>query len=311
MSRKTPETTEQRNPRTRGLDEKSTLDILRTIHREDATVVKAVAGALPAIARAVDAIARTLQHGGRLFYVGAGTSGRLAALDAAELPPTFGTPPRMVQAVIAGGRRALTHAVEGAEDNRSQGARDLAAHKVNANDVVVGITASGSTPYVLGALEFARRRRAITVGVTSNPRTPVTRIAKIRIVTPTGPEVITGSTRMKAGTAQKIVLNMLSTASMIRMGRVYDNWMVGVALTNRKLQVRGLQILVEASGATVAKATRALRQSGHTMDVALIMLKAGVNVREARDCLRATSGNLREALARLKQASRNRQRPHG
>jgi N-acetylmuramic acid 6-phosphate etherase len=311
MARKTPKPTEQRNPRTRGLDEKSTLDILRTIHREDATVVKAVAGALPAIARAVDAIAHALQRGGRLFYVGAGTSGRLAALDAAELPPTFGTPARMVQAVIAGGRRALTHAVEGAEDNRSQGARDLAAHKVNANDVVVGITASGSTPYVLGALEFARRRRAITIGVTSNPRTPVTHVAKTSIVTPTGPEVITGSTRMKAGTAQKLVLNMLSTASMIRIGRVYDNWMIGVALTNRKLQTRGLRILVEASGATVAEATRALRQSGHTMDVALIMLKAGVNVREAKDCLRATSGNLREAFARLKQISTGRLRPHG
>src|ERR1019366_1828068 len=188
MVRKTPKATEQRNPRTRGLDEKSTLDILRTIHREDATVVKAVAGALPAIARAVDAIAQALQHGGRLFYVGAGTSGRLAALDAAELPPTFRTPARMVQAVIAGGRRALTHAVEGAEDNRAQGARDLAALRLGRKDVVVGITASGSTPYVLGAVEFARRRRAITIGVTSNSRTPVTQIAEISIVTPTGPE---------------------------------------------------------------------------------------------------------------------------
>ena len=311
MSRKTPETTEQRNPRTRGIDEKSTIDILRTIHREDATVVKAVAGALPAIARAVDAIAQALQHGGRLFYVGAGTSGRLAALDAAELPPTFGTPARMVQAVIAGGRRALTHAVEGAEDNRAQGVRDLAALGVSRKDIVVGITASGSTSYVLGAVEFARRRRAITIAITSNPRTLVTQLAKISIVTPTGPEVITGSTRMKAGTVQKMVLNMLSTASMIRMGHVYDNWMVGVALANRKLQVRGLRILAEASGATVAEATRALRQSGHTMDVAFIMLKAGANAGEARQCLRATSGNLREALARLKQTSRNRQRPHG
>src|SRR6202030_2935254 len=168
---------------------------------------------------AADAIARTLRQGGRLFYVGAGTSGRLAALDAAELPPTFGTPARTVQAVIAGGRRALTHAVEGAEDNRAQGARDLAARKLNANDVVVGITASGSTPYVLGALEFARRSKSVTIGITSNPRTPITKAAKISIVTPTGPEIITGSTRMQAGTAQKLVLHMLSTAPMIRMGR--------------------------------------------------------------------------------------------
>jgi N-acetylmuramic acid 6-phosphate etherase len=274
-------------------------------------VPEAVAGALPEIARAVDAIAQALRQGGRLFYVGAGTSGRLAALDAAELPPTFGVPARMVQAVIAGGRRALTHAVEGAEDNRAQGIRDLTAARLTHKDVVVGITASGSTPYVQGALEFARRRRAITIGITSNPRTPVTQIANISIITPTGPEVIVGSTRMKAGTAQKMVLNMLSTASMIRLGRVHDNWMIGVALTNRKLQARGLRILLEASGATVAEATRALRQSGYAMDVALIMLKTGANARDARQCLRATTGNLREALARLKQTSRNRQTYHG
>jgi N-acetylmuramic acid 6-phosphate etherase len=297
MAKKTSRATEQRNPRTRGLDAKSTLDILRAIRREDATVAPAVSRAIPAIAQAVDAIAQALQSGGRLFYVGAGTSGRLAALDAAEIPPTFGTPARMVQAVIAGGRRALTHAVEGAEDKRAQGARDLAARRLSRHDVVVGITASGSTPYVLGALEFARRRGATTVGVAANPRTPVTRLAAISIVAHTGPEVITGSTRMKAGTAQKMVLNMLSTAAMVRMGRVYDNWMIGVALTNRKLQARGLRILAEASGASVAGATRALRQSGHNMGVALIMLKTGVNVREAQRLLRNAGGNVRNALA--------------
>jgi N-acetylmuramic acid 6-phosphate etherase len=297
MVKKLGRATERRNPRTRGLDTKSTLEILRAIQREDATVANAAARAIPAIARAVDAIAQALQRGGRLFYVGAGTSGRLAALDAAEIPPTFGTPARMVQAVIAGGPRALTHAVEGAEDNRAQGARDLAARELNRNDVVVGITASGSTPYVLGALEFARRRRAVTVGMAANSGTPITRLAKISIVTETGPEAIAGSTRMKAGTAQKMVLNMLSTAAMIRMGRVYDNWMIGVALTNRKLQARGLRILAEASGATVAVATRALRQSSHNMGVALIMLKSGVTAREARRRLRGSGGNLRNALA--------------
>jgi N-acetylmuramic acid 6-phosphate etherase len=296
MAKKAPSATERQNPRTRGLDTKSTLDILRAIHREDATVAKAVARAIPAIARAVDAIAQALQRGGRLFYVGAGTSGRLAALDAAEIPPTFGSPARMVQAVIAGGRRALTDAVEGAEDNRAQGARDLAARGLNRNDVAVGITASGSTPYVLGALEFARRRHAVTVGVAANPGTPITRLAKFSIVAESGPEAIAGSTRMKAGTAQKMVLNMLSTAAMVRMGRVYDNWMIGVALTSRKLQARGLRILAEASGATVAQATRALRQSGHNMDVALIMLKNGVTAREARRRLRGSRGNLRNAL---------------
>jgi N-acetylmuramic acid 6-phosphate etherase len=288
--------TEQRNPRTRGIDGKSELEIVKAIHNEDATVANAVAETIPAIARAVEAITQALQNGGRLFYVGAGTSGRLAALDAAEVPPTFGISPRIVQAVIAGGRRALTHAVEGAEDNRAQGARDLAKCGLDRKDAVVGIAASGSTPYVLGALEYARRRGAVTLSVTSNARTPITQVAKISIVTPTGPEVITGSTRLKAGTAQKMVLNMLSTATMIRLGRVYDNWMIGVALTNRKLRARGLRILGEATGASVADATRALRQSGHKMDVSLIMLKTGANAAEARHRLRNAKDNVRTAL---------------
>jgi len=312
MTKKTAAATEQQNPHTRGLDAKSTLQVLRALHREDANLAKAVASAIPAIARAVDAIAQNLQRGGRLFYVGAGTSGRLAMLDAAELPPTFGTPPRLVQAVIAGGRRALTRAVEGAEDNRAQGGRDLLARRLIRNDVVVGISASGSTPYVLGALEFARRCGAVTVGITSNPRAPIVRLARISIITRTGPEAITGSTRMKAGTAQKLVLNMLSTAAMIRMGRIYNNWMIGAALTSRKLRARGLRILAEASGVPVAKAARALRQSGHNLDIAFLMLRTGANAREAQRRLRAASGSVRAALARQTQtANRTSQRPHG
>ena len=303
--------TEQRNPRTRGIDAKSTMEIVRVIHHEDASVAKAVSSALPTIARAVDSIVGALQRGGRLFYVGAGTSGRLAALDAAELPPTFGTPPRMVQAVIAGGRRALTHAVEGAEDNREQGAKDLASRGLNAKDAVVGIAASGGTPYVLGALEFAKRKGAATIGITSNPRTPITQVAQISIVTRTGPEVISGSTRMKAGTAQKLVLNMLSTATMIRLGRVYDNWMVGVALTNRKLQARGLRILIEASGASVAESTRALRQSGHNLGAALIMLKTGASAGEAIRLLRDTQGHVHNTLNRSKTDAKRFDKAHG
>jgi len=300
MKQKAPRATERRNARTRGLDAMSTLGILRAIHREDATVARAVARAIPAIARAVDATVVALNRGGRVFYVGAGTSGRLATLDAAEIPPTFGTPARKVQAVIAGGWRALTHAVEGAEDNEGQGARDLAARRLTRNDAVIGITASGATPYVLGALAYARRRGAVVIGITSNPRTPVTRLAPISIVTETGPEAITGSTRMKAGTAQKMVLNMLSTAVMTRLGRVYDNWMIGVALTNRKLKQRGLRILAEASGSSVAEATRALRQSGHDLRAALIILKSGVDARTARRLLRKAGGDLRAALAARK-----------
>jgi N-acetylmuramic acid 6-phosphate etherase len=303
--------TEQRNPCTRGIDAKSTIEILRAIHREDAAVAKAVSRALPEIARAVDAIAHALQQGGRLFYIGAGTSGRLAALDAAEIPPTFGTPPRTVQAVIAGGRRALTSAVEGAEDHRAQGGRDLAARGLNAKDAVVGIAASGGTPYVLGALEFAKRKGAVTIGLTSNPRTPITKVCQISIVTPTGPEAITGSTRMKAGTAQKLVLNMLSTATMIRLGRVYDNWMIGVALTNRKLQARGLRILMEASGANVAESTRALRLSGHNLGAALIILKTGASAGQAKRLLRDTHGHVHNALNRAKGNASGFRKAHG
>jgi N-acetylmuramic acid 6-phosphate etherase len=306
-----PRVTEQRNPRTHGIDAKSTIEILRAIHGEDASVIEAVAGALPAIARAVDAIAGAMKQGGRLFYVGAGTSGRLAALDAAELPPTFGTPPRVVQAVIAGRRRALTHAVEGAEDDRTKGAKDLAARGFQAKDVAVGIAASGGTPYVLGALEFAKRKGAATIGITSNPKTLITRVAQISIVTPTGPEVITGSTRMKAGTAQKLVLNMLSTAAMIRLGRVYDNWMIGVALTNRKLQARGLRILMEASGKGVAESTRALRQSGHNLAAALIMLQTGASARQAKRLLRDTQGHVHNALNQAKKITSNAHKAHG
>jgi N-acetylmuramic acid 6-phosphate etherase len=303
--------TEQRSPRTRGIQAKSTIGILRAIHREDDSVARAVGRALRSIARAVDAIVGSLQRGGRLFYVGAGTSGRLAALDAAELPPTFGTVPSLVQAVVAGGRRALTHAAEDVEDDQAQGARDLASRGLRAGDVVAGITASGATPYVLGALEFAKRKGATTISVTCNPRTPLAQISTIAIVTPTGPEVITGSTRMKAGTAQKMVLNMLSTATMIRLGRVYDNWMIGVALTNRKLRARGLRILREASGASVVDATRALRQSGHNLRVALIMLKTGANARQARRMLRDTQGNVFDAIHHTQAGTRNRRRPHG
>ena len=303
--------TEQRNPRTRGIDAQSTSQILRAIQRENAYVDRAVRAALPSIARAVDEIVATLSRGGRLFYVGAGTSGRLAAIDAAEIPPTFGTQPRMVRAIIAGGRRALTHAVEGAEDNGAQGARDLAARGVGANDAVVGIAASGGTPYVLGALAFAKRKGAVTIGVTSNSKTAITKAAKISIVTPTGPEVITGSTRMKAGTAQKLVLNLLSTTAMIRLGRVYDNWMIGVALTNQKLRARGLRILMEVSGAGVAESTRALRQSGHNLAAALIMLKTGASAREAQHLLRDTHGHVHNALNRAAAIAAGRRKSHG
>jgi len=289
-------TTEQRNPRTRGIDLRPTREVLRALNREDEGVARAVGRAIPEIARAVDAIADALQRGGRLIYVGAGTSGRLAALDAAECPPTFGVAPEMVVALIAGGRRALTGAVEGAEDDAAAGARDLRRVRCSKRDVVVGLTASGRTPYVLGALGYARHVGARTIAVTCNRGTPVSRAAEIAIVAQTGPEAIAGSTRLKAGTAQKLILNMLSTAAMIRLGRVYDNWMAGVAQTNRKLRARALGILREATGAREANARRALAGARGDLRVALVMLKRGFSRREARFALAAAGGDLRAAL---------------
>ena len=256
----------------------------------------AVRSELPAIARAVDAIVQALSRGGRLIYVGAGTSGRLATLDAAECPPTFGVSPKLVQAIIAGGRRALTGAVEGAEDAARQGARDLESKRITRADVVVGLTASGTTPYVLGALKLARRRGAMTIGITANRHAPIERLARITIAPETGPEVVAGSTRMKAGTAQKLVLNLLSTAAMIRLGHVYNNWMVDVALTNEKLRRRGLRILQESSGATAPEAARALAKAGNSLRVALVMLKMKADAHDARRRLRQAGENLRRAL---------------
>ena len=298
MQRRRPKSaaTEKRNPRSRGLDLKSTAQVLRILNHEDAQVARAVRRALPQIARAVKRIVDALAHGGRLIYVGAGTSGRLGALDAAECPPTFGIKRGIVVGVIAGGRRALTEAVEGAEDSYAAGARDLAARKLSARDVVVGLAASGGTPYVLGALQFAQRRRATTVCVTCNAGSPLARLADIPIVIATGPEALAGSTRLKAGTAQKLVLNMLSTAAMVRLGHVYDNWMIDVAQTNRKLRRRAAGILEAAAGATPAQARQALAAASDDLRLALVMLKTDANATDARRRLKSASGNLRRAL---------------
>jgi N-acetylmuramic acid 6-phosphate etherase len=288
--------TEHRNAASRGLDRLPTKVILRLMNREDRKVAISVGREIPSIARAVDAIVSGIRKGGRLIYVGAGTSGRLAVLDAAECPPTFGISPNTVQAMIAGGKRALTSAVEGAEDSARNAVRDLRAKKLSRNDVVVGIAASGTTPYVLSALAFARKRGAKTVAITSNRNAAITRDAQIVIAADVGPEIVTGSTRLKAGTSQKLVLNMLSTAAMVRLGHVYDNLMIDVALTNEKLRQRGLRILAEASGADSSAAKHALRQSEHNLRAALVMLKNGLDAKAARARLSLAKGNLRLAL---------------
>ncbi len=281
------------------------------MNREDARVPRAVAAEIPAIARAVERTVRALKRGGRLIYIGAGTSGRLGALDAAECPPTFGIPPKMVQSMIAGGRKALARAVERAEDSREQGARDLAARRVEARDVVVGLSASGRTPYVLGALEQARRCGATTVAVTVARGSPAARLADIAIAPQVGPEAIAGSTRLKAGTAQKLVLNMLSTATMARLGHVYDNWMVSLAPANRKLRGRALRILAEATGASLPAAREALARARNDLRTALVMLETGENAAAARRRLKRAAGNLHGALSRPLRRGRRASKDNG
>jgi N-acetylmuramic acid 6-phosphate etherase len=271
-------------------------EIVWLMNREDCKVAAAVGRESAAIARAVDAIVGAMRKGGRLIYVGAGSSGRMGVLDAAECPPTFGISRKLMQALIAGGKRAVTGAVEGAEDSIRNAERELRENKLTRNDVVVGITASGTTPYVLGAMKFARKCGATTVAITSNRQMPVARLAKIVIAPKVGPEVLTGSTRLKAGTSQKMVLNMLSTAAMARLGHVYENLMIDMVLTNEKLADRALRILAEASGKSVSAAEDALRAAGHDMRVALVMLKRGLGMREAKKLLAGASGNLRGAL---------------
>jgi N-acetylmuramic acid 6-phosphate etherase len=287
---------EHRNAASKNLDRMTAKEIVRLMSREDRKVAAAVHRELPAIARAVDAIVSSIRNGGRLIYVGAGSSGRMAVLDAAECPPTFGTSPKLVRALIAGGRPAVTGAVEGAEDSEENAERDLRAVKLTGRDIVVGITASGTTPYVLAALKYARKRRAKTVAITVNSNIPVAGLANILIAPKVGPEILTGSTRLKAGTAQKMVLNMLSTAAMARLGHVYENLMIDVKPSNQKVSDRIVRILAEASGKSVSASEHALRQAGHNLRLALMMLKLRVSAQEAKKKLRETKGDLREAL---------------
>ena len=288
--------TEQRLAASKKLDRMTALEIVRLMNREDRKVAAAVGREVSAIARAVDEIVRAIRNGGRLIYVGAGSSGRIAVLDATEIPPTFGVPASEVMALLAGGSRAVTGAVEGAEDSARNGESDLRAKKLSRRDVVVGIAASGTTPYVLGAMKYARKAGAATVAITSNGKMALARMAEIAIAVETGAEVLTGSTRLKAGTAQKMVLNMLSTAAMVRLGHVYENLMIDVVPTNEKLSERSSQMLAEASGAEVSVARRALPQAEHNVRVALVMLKRGLQASEAKKKLKAASGDLRVAL---------------
>jgi N-acetylmuramic acid 6-phosphate etherase len=288
--------TEQRNQASKNLDHMSSKEIVLLMSREDQKVSAAVAPELPAISRAVDAIVNRMQSGGRLIYVGAGTSGRLGVLDASECPPTFGISPQLVRGLIAGGRKAVTQPVEGAEDSQANGRRDLQKIQLSKKDSVVGLAASGTTPYVLAAIAYASRHGALTIAVTANRKSPLAKAAKIAITPDVGPEVLTGSTRLKAGTAQKMVLNMLSTATMVRLGHAYENLMIDLTKTNSKLRDRAKRILMEATGKSVSDVEHALRKSSHNLRVALIMLKRRITAEHARKVLEAADGDLRRAL---------------
>src|SRR5689334_6839861 len=286
------------NSASAALDTKSAFEIAELINREDAKVAAAVQKALPQIAMAIDAIAHAIASGGRLIYVGAGTSGRIAALDASECPPTFNTDSKTVQFVIAGGKKALSGATEVSEDSRASGRKDLAKRKPGKKDVVVGIAASGRTPYTVAALEYARRKGATTVAVTGARNSELGRAADIKIVAEVGPEAVAGSTRMKAGTAAKMVLNMLSTGAMARLGYVYKDLMVNVNTSNGKLVERALGILEQAAAVDRKTAARVLKSSGNQVAVALIMLKTGLRLRQAVKKLQACKGNVRQAIER-------------
>jgi N-acetylmuramic acid 6-phosphate etherase len=288
--------TEQPNPRSRDLDTKSSLEIARIINKEDATVAATVEKALPEIAKAIDWITDALSRGGRLIYVGAGTSGRLAALDAAEIPPTFNTAPTMVQTIIAGGAGAFNRALEANEDSGATAVREIKKRRVGKKDVVVGIAASGRTPFTIAALIAARRAGAKTIAIVCNPDTELERSADLAIVTETGPEVVCGSTRMKAGTAQKMALNMISTGAMVRLGYVYGNLMVNMHRSNSKLAERSVRIIQHALLTDKEQAQAALERANYSMAGAVVMAKAKVPRAVAEKRLKAAKGNVRKAI---------------
>ena len=290
--------TERPNPASAAIDTLPSQDVVRIINSEDQKVALAVQREIPAIARAVDAVVAALQNGGRLFYIGAGTSGRLGVLDASEIPPTYSAPPEMVQGIMAGGEAALSRATETTEDDPAIGARDLLDRGFTTRDVLVGLAASGRTPYVLGAVAEAKRMGAVTIGISCTPDSELSRAVGIAIAPLVGPEIVAGSTRMKAGTAQKMVLNMISTAAFIRLGYVYGNLMVNVQPKNHKLVERARRTIAQAAEVSYDRAAELLDASGRSVRVAIVMARAGVPREEAERRLASSGGRIASALAR-------------
>jgi len=292
-------TTERRNPRSVDIDLFPTERVLKIINAEDALVAGAVAAVIPEIAKLVEVAVLSIRSGGHVIYVGAGTSGRIAITDAAEIPPTFSAPAEWVQAVIAGGTKSFAKAMEGAEDDREKAAIDLKTKKLTEKDLVIGIAAAGATPYTLAALEFAKSKGAKTAAIVCSENSPMSKIADVTLHLAVGAEIITGSTRMKAGTAQKMVLNMISTATMIRLGMTYSNWMINVSMTNEKLRERGKHMLQEILGVKPNDAEKLVEASGANLKVAVIMGATGCDRKEAEKRLTAANGNLRNVVAHL------------
>ena len=288
--------TEQRNPNSMNVGSLSALEIVQLMNEEDKQVPLAIEKCLPQIAQAVERIVSTFQQGGRLVYIGAGTSGRLGVLDASECPPTFGVSPEMVKGIIAGGERALRHPIEGAEDSKSQAVVDLQTIQFSSKDVLVGIAASGRTPYVISALEYAKSLGSVTVSIASNPNSAMANIVDIAIDTVVGPEVLTGSSRLKSGTAQKLVLNMLTTASMILMGKCYQNLMVDVQASNEKLKARAIHIVMQATDCDKALAEETLKQADQNAKLAIMMILSGLDRAQAEALLEKHQGKLQLAL---------------
>ncbi len=291
--------TEQANPRTKDIDRRSALEIVTLINEEDHLVAEAISRVLPRVADAVEIIAAKLGGGGRLFYIGSGTSGRLGVLDASECPPTFGVSPDLVRGIIAGGEKALRSAIEAAEDDPAQAARDLDAAGLTPQDAVVGISASGNTPYTLGAIEHAKQLGAASIAVVCNPESRMAEAADVAIAPVVGPEVIAGSSRLKAGTAQKMVLNMLSTATMIRLGLVFGNLMSNVQATNEKLVRRAFLILAEETGLEETRAAEVFEEAGRDLRVALLIARGGISREQAETLLRDYNNSVRRALDSL------------
>ena len=288
--------TEQRNPNSMNVDSLSALEIVQLMNEEDKQVPLAIEKCLPQIAQAVECIVDAFQQDGRLVYIGAGTSGRLGVLDASECPPTFGVSPEMVKGIIAGGERALRHPIEGAEDSKAQAVVDLQTIHFSSKDVLVGIAASGRTPYVIGALEYAKSLGSVTVSIASNPNSAMANIVDIAIDTVVGSEVLTGSSRLKSGTAQKLVLNMLTTASMILMGKCYQNLMVDVQASNEKLKARAIRIVMQATDCDKAIAEETLKQADQNAKLAIMMLLSGLDRAQAEALLEKHHGKLQLAL---------------